>query len=59
MKVTVSYDEETGLLNIQTSGGTLSLSQTETGALYIILKKALGWRGRFTLWRHRRVFSEI
>ena len=59
MKVTVVYNEDTGLLDIQTSGGTLSLSQTETGALYIILKKALGWKGRLTLWRHRRMFSEI
>lgn len=59
MKVTVSYEEETGLLIINTSSGSLSLSQTETGALYIILKKALGLRGRFALWKNRRAFTRV
>lgn len=58
MKVTVVFDESTGLLNVQTSGGTISVSQTEAGALYMILRKALGWRGRLALWRCRRSFRE-
>ncbi len=56
MKLTIRFSEETGLLEIVSSGGSLSVSQTEAAALYTILKKALGFRGRFALWRHRRMF---
>ena len=59
MKITVAIDKETGLLEIISSGGTLSVTQTEAAALYTILKKALGLRGRFLIWRKRRMFSKV
>ena len=46
-------DPETGLLEIESSGGKLSLSQLEAALVYITLKKTLGLRGRFLLWRMR------
>ena len=59
MKLTVRYDEETGLVELISSGGTISLTKTEIGGLYILLKSILGWRGRFTLWRKRREFTRL
>lgn len=59
MKLTVRYSKETGLLEIVSSGGTLSVSQTEAAALYTILRKAFGFRGRFSLWLHRRKFRTV
>ena len=59
MKVTLDYNNETGLIDVISSGGRLSLSQTELAALYIILRKALGIRGRFLLWKRRKMFSKI
>ena len=47
-------DPETGLLEIESSGGKLSLSQLEAALVYITLKKTLGIRGRFLLWRMRK-----
>ena len=58
MKITISLNEETGLLDIMTSGGTLSVSQTEAGALYMILRDLLGLKGRFMLWRKRKSFAK-
>ena len=59
MRVTVEYDDETGLLEIVTSSGRLPINQTETAALYIILRKILGWRGRMTLFMKRRMFAKV
>ena len=59
MKLTISYHDDTGLIDIITSGGTLSISQTEAAALYMTLKKMLGLRGRFLLWRKKRFFKEV
>lgn len=59
MKVTVTYNEETELLEIQSSGGTIAMSQTEVAGLYKVLCDILGWRGRFTIWRKRRLFRKI
>ena len=59
MKLTVRYDEETGLIDLISSSGTISLSKTEIGGLYILLKRILGIRGRFTLWRKRRAFKQV
>ena len=47
-------DPETGLLEIESSGGKLSLSQLEAALVYITLKKTLGLRGRFLLWKMRK-----
>ena len=47
-------DPETGLLEIESSGGKLSLSQLEAALVYITLKKTLGIRGRFLLWKMRK-----
>ena len=58
MKITVTIDQKTGLLEIISSGGTLSVTQTEAAALYTILRKALGLRGRFLIWRKRKMFIE-
>ena len=59
MKLTVRYDEETGLIDLISSSGTISLSKTEIGGLYILLKKVLGVRGRFALWRRRKAFKQV
>ena len=59
MKLTIRYDEETGLIDLTTSSGTISLNKTEIGALYILLKKVLGFRGRFYVWRKRRAFKQM
>lgn len=49
MKITIMYNEETQLIDIITTGGTLSVNQTEAGALYLLLRKALGFKGRLKL----------
>ena len=59
MRLSIRYDRETGLMDIIATGGTLSVSQTEAAALYTILGKALGFRGRFKLWMHRRMFRTL
>lgn len=59
MKLTISFDPETNLINLESSGGTLALSQTEASALYIVLRKALGFKGRFKLFLKRKMFTEI
>lgn len=57
MRLSIRYDQETGLMDIIASGGNLSVSQTEAAALYTILGKALGFRGRLRLWMHRGKFK--
>ena len=52
-------DPETGLLEIESSGGKLSLSQLEAALVYVSLKKTLGLRGRFLLWRIRRKLRTV
>lgn len=59
MRVTVSYDEATELLTIKSSGGEISMSQTEVAGLYKTLHDVLGWRGRWTIWKNRRLFRRI
>ena len=58
-KITLNMDSETGLLEIISSGGKLSLSQTEAAILYVVLRKTLGLRGRFLLWRMRRKLRTV
>ena len=58
--ITLRMDPETGLLEIETSGGKLALSQLEAALIYITLRKTLGVRGRFKLWRMRKqLFSVV
>ena len=59
MKITIRYDEETGLMDLISSSGTISLTKTEVGALYILLKKILGVRGRLYVWRKRKNFKQL
>lgn len=59
MKVTIAYDENTELLDIHASGGSISMNQTEIAGLYMVLHDVLGWKGRFTIWRKRRMFRKI
>ena len=59
MKVTVTYNEDTNLLDIKSSGGTISMNQTEVAGLYMVLHDILGWRGRFTIWRKKRLFKRV
>ena len=59
MKLTVRYDEDTGLIDLISASGTISLSKTEIGGLYILLKKMLGIRGRFASWRKRKAFRQV
>lgn len=58
MKVSLNYDENTGLITIRSSGGDITMSQTEVAGLYVILHKTLGLRGRFQIWRKRRFFTK-
>lgn len=59
MKLTMKYDEQTGLMELITSSGSISLNKTEVGALYVLLKNVLGFRGRLLVWRKRRIFKQI
>ena len=59
MKMTIKYDPDSRLIEIESSGGTLGITQTEAAALYTLLKKALGFRGRLKLWMNRRMFSQV
>ena len=59
MKLTISFDPETNLINLESSGGTLALTQTEASALYVVLGRALGWKGKVKLFLKRRMFTEI
>ena len=58
-KITLNMDSETGLIEIVSSGGKLSLSQTEAAILYVILRRTLGIRGRFLLWRMRKKLKTV
>ena len=59
MKLTIAYNPETNLIEVESSGGTISLSQTEATALYLVLRKALGFKGRVRLFMKRRMFTEM
>lgn len=59
MRVDIEYNEETGLIDIHTSGGTASMSETECAIVYLGLRKLLGWRGRLKLLMHRRLFKTV
>ena len=59
MRLSIRYDQETGLMDIIASGGNLSVSQAEAAMLYTILGKALGFRGRLKLWMHRKDFKTL
>ncbi len=59
MRMTMSFNPETKLIDLYSSSGSISLSQTEAGALYLLLKKALGRKGRFKLFMKRRMFTQI
>ena len=55
----MTYNEDTDLLDIRSSGGIISMSQTEVAGLYMILHDILGWRGRFAIWRKKRLFKRV
>lgn len=57
--ITLRLDPETGLLEIEASGGKLSLSQLEAALVYITLKKTLGIRGRYKLWKMRKQLLSV
>ena len=59
MKLTITYNPETNLIDLESAGGMISLSQTEAGALYLLLRKALGRKGRFKLFMKRRMFVQV
>ena len=53
-EISVVQHNDTGLMEIRSSGGNLALSQIELAMVYLILRKSLGIRGRFRLWRMKR-----
>ncbi len=53
-EISIVFHEDTGLLEMRTSGGSVMLTQLEAGLLYNLLGKLLGFRGRFKLWRMRK-----
>ena len=53
-EVSMSFDTETGLLEISCSGSSVMLTQLEVALVYTLLKKSLGLRGRFIIWRMRK-----
>ena len=57
MQMTIRFNPETSLIEIESSGGTLAMSQTEAGALYLLLRRALGRKGRAKLFMKRRMFT--
>ena len=57
--ITLRLDPETGLLEVEASGGKLSLSQLEAALVYITLKKTLGIRGRYKLWKMRKQLLSV
>lgn len=60
LEVSLVFYKDTGLVEIKSSGGNLSLTQMEMAMVYTMLKKSLGFRGRFKLWRMRkRLFSSV
>ena len=56
--MTIRYDPEIRMIEIISSEGTLAVTQTEAAALYTLLKKALGFKGRLKLWMNRRMFTQ-
>lgn len=59
MRMTIRYDPETNLIELESSNGELSITQSEAGALYILLKKALGFKGRLKLLMSRGMYTQI
>ena len=59
MKMTIRYDPETKLIELESSNGELSITQSEAGALYILLKKALGFKGRLKLFMCKGMYTQI
>ncbi len=59
MQMTIRFNPETKLIELESSGGTLSMSQTEAGALYLLLRKALGRKGRMKLFMKRKMFTQV
>ena len=59
MQMTIRFNPETKLIELESSDGTLSMSQTEAGALYLLLRKALGRKGRMKLFMKRRMFTQV
>ena len=57
--MTIRYDPEIRMIEIISSEGTLAVTQTEAAALYTLLKKALGFKGRLKLWMNRRMFTQV
>ena len=55
-EVTVIFHNDTGLLELRSSGSSMMLTQLEAALIYTLLKKSLGFRGRFMLWRLRKNF---
>ncbi len=55
-EVTVIFHNDTGLLELRSSGSSMMLTQLEAALIYTLLKKSLGLRGRFMLWRLRKNF---
>ena len=53
-EVSMLFDPETGLLEINCSGSSVMLTQLEVALVYTLLKKSLGLRGRFLVWRMRK-----
>ena len=57
--ITISIDPETGMIEMETSGGKLTMTHLEAGLIYLTLKKMLGIRGRFLLWKMRKQLSSV
>ena len=53
-EISLVQHNETGLMEIISSGGNLALSQIELAMVYLILRKSLGIRGRVRLWRMKK-----
>ena len=53
-EVSLIFHNDTGLLEIQCSGASVMLTQLEAALVYTLLRKTLGLRGRFLIWRMRK-----
>ena len=53
-EVSMIFHPDTGLLEVQCSGSSIMMTQLELALFYTMLKKSLGFRGRYMIWKMRR-----
>jgi len=58
-EIGINIDGRTRLVEVDASGGKMIMTFTEAEGLYILLSKALGFKGRMKLFFRKKRFSRM